>query len=32
MDVAGVDLVDDFGGLIAQHALGADIEELNAPR
>src|SRR5580692_6206278 len=29
MDVAGVDFVDDFGGQITQHALGADIEELN---
>ncbi len=29
MDVAGADLVDDFGGQVAQHALGADIEQLN---
>ena len=29
MDVAGVDLVDDFGGLVAEHAFGADIEQLD---
>ena len=29
MDVAGVDPVDDFGGAVAQHALGADVEQLD---
>ena len=29
VDVAGVDLVDDLGGKVAQHAFGADIEELD---
>ena len=29
MNIAGVDLVDDFGGRIAQHAFGADVEDLD---
>jgi hypothetical protein len=29
MDVARVDLVHDLAGVIAQHALGADIEQLD---
>ncbi len=29
VDVAGVELVDHFGGRVTEHALGADVEELN---
>ena len=29
VDVARADPVDDFGGLVAQHALGADVEQLD---
>ena len=29
VDVARADLVDDFGGAVAQHALGADVEQLD---
>jgi hypothetical protein len=29
VDVARIDPVHDFGGLIAQHPLGADVEQLN---
>ena len=29
VDVAGVDPVHDFGGRVAQHALGADVEQLD---
>src|SRR5256885_3820967 len=29
MNIAEVDLVDDFGGRIAQHAFGADVEDLD---
>ena len=29
MDVARADPVDDLGGRVAQHALGADVEQLD---
>jgi hypothetical protein len=29
VDVAGADLVDDLGGLITEHSLGTDIEQLD---
>ena len=29
VNVARADLVHDFGGRVAQHALGADVEELD---